>query len=415
MDDSTSRVISVPELEEREFPVPSRGAGPAVRPVLIAAGGTGGHIMPAQAVAQAVRRLYPDVPVEFVCGMRPVELRAYWGMGEHPHLLRCGKVPGTGLGGLQRWIQLARAIQPAHRLVAQLKPQVVLGMGGYIVAPTLLAARRMNIPILLHESNAVAGRTTRLFSRWAELVFLAHSDARKCFPSRVQTRVVGTPVRPQLLQIGREAGAMEFSLDPSRRTLLVLGGSQGARAMNFVLLESLRSLDALAESVGGLQILWSTGSGNHSEIACALKDASLRHLNVRTYSTIQRMDAAYAASDLVLSRAGAGTLAEITALGLPSILVPYPNAKDDHQRQNARSLALSGATQLIEERQMTPSTLTDLLQSLLQNEDSLRRMSQAARTQAMPRAAEEVAEALIAIGLTRNPQPIHSLKKAVPC
>jgi UDP-N-acetylglucosamine--N-acetylmuramyl-(pentapeptide) pyrophosphoryl-undecaprenol N-acetylglucosamine transferase len=347
--------------------------------------------------------------------MRPVELRTYWGLGEHPHLLRCGKVPGTGLGGLQRWIQLARAIQPAYRLVAQLRPQVVLGMGGYIVAPTLLAARRMNIPILLHESNAVAGRTTRLFSRWAKLVLLAHPDARKCFRSRVQTRIVGTPVRADLFALGREKGAAEFSLDPSRRTLLVLGGSQGARAMNFVLLEALRSLDALAESVGGLQVLWSTGAGNHAEISSALKDAPPRHLTVRAYPTIQRMDAAYAAANLVLSRAGAGTIAEITALGLPSILVPYPNAKDDHQRQNARSLAVSGATQLVEERQLTPESLTALLQSLFQQEELLRRMSQAAQAQAMPRAAEDVADALITFGLENNSQPINSLKKAVSC
>lgn len=415
MDNSVPRIEPLPDPDEPEFSVPSRGAGPAVRPILIAAGGTGGHIMPAQAVAQALRRLYPDVPVEFVCGMRPVELRTYWGLGEHPHLLRCGKVPGTGLGGLQRWIQLARAIQPAYRLVAQLRPRAVLGMGGYIVAPTLLAARRMNIPILLHESNAVAGRTTRLFSRWAKLVLLAHPDARKCFRSGVQTRVVGTPVRADLFQLDRGKGAAEFELDPSRRTLLVLGGSQGARAMNFVLLEALRLLDALAESFGGLQIIWSTGAGNHGEISSALKDAPPRHLTVRTYPTIQRMDAAYAAVDLVLSRAGAGTIAEITALGLPSILVPYPNAKDDHQRQNARSLAASGATRLVEERQLTPADLTALLRLLFGDADSLKHMSQAAQAQAMPQAADEVAEALMAAGLAQNPEPKNTLKKAVSC
>jgi len=374
-------------------------------PVLIAAGGTGGHVIPAQAVAAALRRRWPVVPVAFVCGMRPVELRAYWNNREQPYLLRCGKAPGTGLGGLQRWLQLLRVVIPANRLVSKLRPRLVLGMGGYIAAPVLLAARRREIPIVLHESNAVSGRTTRLFSRWAKEVLLTYQCASAGLAPRCRHHVVGTPVRPDLFECSREQGAEVFDLDPSLRTILVLGGSQGARGLNAAMHDSLKMLDRLASRSGDIQVLWSTGAFNFSALSATVEKLSLEHVRVVLQPMIQRMGAAYALADLVVSRAGAGTLAEISALGLPSILVPFPHAKDDHQTYNARFLARSGAAHVVAEHELGPGGLGSLVETLFADRNGLQAMADAARKHATPRAADDVAEILVRLAYPDLPTP----------
>ncbi len=393
------------------YRVPAGARKPnGLRPVLIAAGGTGGHVIPAQAVALALRNLHPEIPVEFVCGMRPVELRTYWNHSEHPYLLRCGKAPGTGLGGLRRWLQLLRVLAPARSLIAKLNPAVVLGMGGYIAAPILLAAWRRRIPIVLHESNAVAGRTTRLFSRWAREVLLTHEQAAAMLPRRVKSRVVGTPVRADLFGVTREQGAAQFQLDPNRPVVLVLGGSQGAKALNAAVLDSLAYFERMAGTSGSPQILWSTGAANHARLALATAALNLNHVQVSLHPMIHPMSAAYAAADLVVSRAGSGTLAEISALGLPSILVPYPHAKDDHQRHNARSLSAGGGATLVEEADLGPGVLGGMISRLLADGDGLHRMAAAARAMATPRAAQEVALALVRVGY-ENAKSLEMVKE----
>lgn len=364
-------------------------------PIFIAAGGTGGHIMPAIAVGAALRRLQPGISVEFVCGMRPVELRAYWNSGEQPHLLRCGKSPGTGMGGMQRWIQLLRAIPAARKLVAARRPRVILGMGGYIVAPVLLAACRLKIPMILHESNAVAGQTTRLFSRWARETLLSEESAVSSLPSSARWRVAGTPVRDSLFQCSRAEGAAAMHMDPNRKTILLLGGSQGARSVNRIVLESLPLLEDIAEKIGGLQLLWSAGAANFPDIHLAIQKMQLRGLKICVHPSIDRMDAAYACCDLVITRAGAGTLAEVTALGLPSILIPFPQAKDDHQRKNAIALEAKNAAILIEEKALSAARLKETIESLLGAEKKLAAMRSAALAEARPGAAEFIAKILL--------------------
>lgn len=393
--------------DRTETPVSFAGLGP----VLIAAGGTGGHVIPAQAVAAVMRRRWPDLQVHFVCGMRPVELRTYWNNREQPYLLRCGKAPGSGLGGLQRWMQLLSVVIPADRLVAKLKPRVVMGMGGYIAAPILLAARRRGIPIVLHDSNAISGRTTRLFSRWAREVLLTHAAAAEGLAPGCVHSVVGTPVRPELFEITRAQGAEVFELDPTHRTILVIGGSQGARGLNSAIQDSLRTLESVAHRTGPIQVLWSTGTFNYSALSATVESMELKNVRVVLQPMIARMDAAYAISDLVISRSGAGTLAEISALGMPSILVPYPHAKDDHQRFNARSLAESGAALLVEEDDLGPGAMGALVERLFADREGLRAMARAAKEHATPQAADLVADALVRVGY---PEQAERLSAAEP-
>lgn len=336
------------------------------RRILVVAGGTGGHIAPALAVGEYLRAAFADnVSVRYVSGSRAVEQQAFAAAHEFPDRLACERAPGMSLGSLPQWPRYAMSIMQARRLVQSFAPDAVLAMGGYVCAPVLTAARLKGIPFFLHESNSVPGRVTRLFAGGARRVFLAHEDAAAQLPTRSQCRVVGTPVRAALFQVDRQEALRALGLEDGKPTLLVLGGSQGARSLNEMLVEALPRMAAAYAGRGGLQVLWSCGSLHCKTVTSHVEAMGLENVTVRAFEFIERMELAYAVADAVLSRAGASTLAELSALGLQSLLVPYPHAADNHQVANAASLERMGLARVMEEKDMTAAALADALVELL--------------------------------------------------
>jgi UDP-N-acetylglucosamine--N-acetylmuramyl-(pentapeptide) pyrophosphoryl-undecaprenol N-acetylglucosamine transferase len=368
--------------------------------VLIAGGGTGGHVFPSLATAAAIRAARPELDVEFVGTTRGLEARL---VPEHGWTLH--KVETLPLARrlspqtLRVPVTLARASGEVARLIRNRGVVVTLCFGGYVSVPLALAARRTHVPLVFHEQNAVAGLANRLASRWATAAALS-MDTKEVraelaiAPDRVT--VTGNPVRPGLGQVDRallrrEAHA-EFDLDPRRRTLLVFGGSQGAHRINQAVVGSVRRL-AEPES---LQILHATGRAAYDVVSgeweAALHGEGLR---VRCQGFIDRMDLAYAAADLVLCRAGASSIAELTVMGLPSILVPYPHATADHQTANARALQRAGASVMIPDGQLDAAELAKTVNSLFADSETLARMSAASRALGRPDAADALARVVL--------------------
>lgn len=374
-------------------PVASSHGSP--RRILIVAGGTGGHIAPALAVGGQLRATYGgDVAVRFVSGSREIEKRLFAAAGEFPDALACERSPRMSPTALPLWWALAKSQVQAWRVVSGWKPHAVLAMGGYVCAPVLLAARALGVPIFLHESNAIPGRVTRWFAPHAATVFVAHKAAAAELPKNTKTRISGTPVRPELIDVPRRDARRRLGVANQRNVLLVLGGSQGARALNDALLEALPLIDPAFADTGGLSVLWSCGPQHAQTMQAAAAARGLRNIQVRTYETITAMGDAYAASDAVLSRAGASTLAELTTLGLPSLLVPYPHAADNHQVANADALAREGAAIVREEAFLTGGVLARDLALLLLDDDVRRAMARGAASLGCRDATAILADAL---------------------
>lgn len=364
----------------------------AARRILIAAGGTGGHIAPALAVGARLRdRFGDDVLVRFVSGCRDVERQAFEAAHEFPEVIPCERAPRLSLEGAPDCARYARALVAAMGLARRFRPDAVLAMGGYVCAPVLWAARARRAPYYLHESNSVPGKATRLFARGARTVFLAHADAAAMLGARTRAEVVGTPVRQGVLCGDRLAAREALGLDAQALVVGVVGGSQGARALNESMLDAL---EALAQRAPRLRVVWAAGHAHRNTVEAALAGRGLSE-RVRLFDFIADMGAFYAASDLVVSRAGASTLAELAATGKPSILVPYPHAADDHQSSNAKALAAAGAAELIPEADLPGARLAEAACAILGDAARLDAMAAAARALAGADAADAICDALM--------------------
>ncbi|MGH8933246.1 MAG: undecaprenyldiphospho-muramoylpentapeptide beta-N-acetylglucosaminyltransferase [Egibacteraceae bacterium] len=371
------------------------------RRILIAGGGTGGHVFPSLAAAAAIRAARPDVEVEFVGTARGLEAKLVPEYGWTLHKVEAIPLarrlsPQT----LRVPLTLARASGVVGRLIRDREVAAALCFGGYVAVPLALAARRGHIPLVIHEQNGVPGLANRLASRWATAVALSvdTEEVRAGLavgPDRIT--VTGNPVRPGLGTIDRDALRAEalalFDLDPARRTLLVFGGSQGAQRINEAVVGSLRHWT----DPEGLQILHATGRAAH-DLASRQWEEALggdARLRVRCLGFIDRMELAYAAADLVLCRAGASSIAELTVMGLPSVLVPYPHATADHQTANARALQRAGASVTIPDHALDGDELARTVNGLLVDPGALEVMATAARHLGRPGAADALARVLL--------------------
>ncbi|MGH2454009.1 MAG: undecaprenyldiphospho-muramoylpentapeptide beta-N-acetylglucosaminyltransferase [bacterium] len=359
--------------------------------LVITGGGTGGHLYPGLAVAEALRARMAEARIHFIGGTR-IEARivpeAGWPFERVPaHPLP--RRPGLGQikAVLVNLVGLARA---AGRL-ALWRPDVVLATGGYVAGPVGLAAVLLGIPLVVQEQNEIPGLTNRWLGRWARRISLP-SETRGGFPQG-RTVVTGVPVRPSVLRGERRVARAAFGLAVDRFTILTIGGSQGALALNQAVTEAGTLL--MYEPV---QILHQTG-GEHLE--GVRRDIGHREhigppvLRQVAVPFIERMGDAYAAADLVICRAGASTLAEVTAWGLPAILVPYPHAAGDHQEANARRLAETGGAEVIPDPDLTGIRLAQALGTLLRQPARRREMAEAARAAAHPDAADRVVDLLL--------------------
>jgi UDP-N-acetylglucosamine--N-acetylmuramyl-(pentapeptide) pyrophosphoryl-undecaprenol N-acetylglucosamine transferase len=310
--------------------------------VIISGGGTGGHIFPALAIANEISRRYPDAEILFVGAQDRMEMEKVPASG-----YKIIGLPVTGfprkpnLGMLRFVVRLLKSYKLAKKIINQFNPQVAIGVGGFASGPLLRAASMKKIPSLIQEQNSYAGMTNKLLGRRVQTVCVAYEKMDRYFPAK-KIVLTGNPVRENLLNKAadiQEARAF-FGLKNTGKVILILGGSLGARSVNHAVLKNISMI--AGEDVS---VIWQTGSIYYREMLNALKDAVPANLHI--FEFISRMDMAYAVADVVISRAGAGTISELCLVGKPSILIPSPNVAEDHQTKNAMALVEKDAAWMI--------------------------------------------------------------------
>jgi UDP-N-acetylglucosamine--N-acetylmuramyl-(pentapeptide) pyrophosphoryl-undecaprenol N-acetylglucosamine transferase len=343
--------------------------------IIIAGGGTGGHVIPALAIAQQLKKQYA-AEVLFIGTARGIETRLVPQAGFPLELIRVGALNNVSLRTrLKTMLNLPLAIAASARMLTDFDPEVVIGVGGYASGPAMVAAIRRRLPTLAFEPNVVPGFANRLIARWVSAAAVHFEETCEYFP---RCRVTGVPVRPAFFSIPRKtAGAP---------TLLVFGGSQGARAINQAMIQSLPGLRA---RVPGIHIIHQTGERDYGAVLPAYQSSGI---SCEVYQFIDDMPATFARADALVCRSGASTVAEITAAGKPAIFVPFPAATDDHQNVNARALERVGAAVVVEETNLDSAYLVDTIATLIADPARLEGMSAAARLLAHPQAVEEIAE-----------------------
>lgn len=356
--------------------------------IMISGGGTGGHTSPAVAVIEELRRRDPALLLQWVGRRGNIEERVSAGLGIP---FRSVPIRGWPRRNLARktWTGclLAASIARCMLYLRKFDPQLVFGVGGYVSLPLLWAAQRLGIPTMIHEQNKRLGMANRVLALAAERVFLSYADTAGVFPEH-RTRLTGNPIRSAFLHPpGREEARAAFDLDPDRPVVLVSGGSQGARTLNHAVAGLLPGI-----APEQAQFIWMAGRHGAAEAHAAAESAAC---TVRAHSFIENMAAACAAADLIVSRAGASSTAEIAALGKPSILVPFPHAADNHQEENARAFEEAGAARVLLDGECTAPVLAATLTALLEDAALRGEMGRAALRLAHPLAAENIAEAIL--------------------
>jgi len=355
--------------------------------ILIAAGGTGGHVFPAIAIADEIKKVNLNAEFLFVGTKGKIEART---------------VPQRGyaftniwISGFHRRFQADNLLFPikvvvslvqSFFLIRKFQPNVVVGTGGYVCGPILLIGSMLGIPTIIHESNSYPGVTTRLLSMRVTRIFTAFNATKRWLKKKDNVELIGTPTRDVLGTISHEHGIRFFNLDPSKKTVLIFGGSLGAASINLAVREMMHEL-----TDAGIQFIWQTGKSDTTLV----EEMKIKK-NTWVGIFIDKMEYAFAAADVVVCRAGATTLAELTCLGKAAILVPYPYAAADHQTFNARSLVDSGAAIMVTDRNVK-TILKDELISILTDDKKRQRISEACRKLGKPHAGEEIARRILDI------------------
>lgn len=308
--------------------------------VIVSGGGTGGHIFPAVSIANAIKAEYPDAEILFVGAEGRMEMQRVPAAGY--------KIIGLPIAGFDRknllknvvvLYKIAKSQWKARKIIKEFRPHVVVGVGGYASGPTLKTAGQMGIPTLIQEQNSYAGVTNKLLAKSAKKICVAYDGMERFFPAEKIIKT-GNPVRQNLLdaKVTKAEATESFGLDPKKRTVLVIGGSLGARTVNESILQHIEDIREAKD----VQFIWQTGKYYSEEIHMALaKEDPVQNMKVTDF--ISNMDNAYAAADLVISRAGASSISELCLLKKPCILVPSPNVAEDHQTKNALALSTKGA------------------------------------------------------------------------
>ena len=370
--------------------------------VVIAAGGTAGHVYPGLALADAIVRARPDARVTFVGTPRGIEKDAVPAGGYPIEMIEV--MPWSRSLGARRFLAPLSGLastSAARALLGHLEPNVVVGMGGYVSLPVVVAARSRRLPVVQHEQNAIPGIANTVGARFSRRIAVTFPQTRDVFPDRVEVRVLGNPLRASIASFDRAAlrdGApSELALEPGRRTLLVMGGSLGAARLN----DAVVGLAERWRDRSDRQLLVSAGRLHGEELRARLSAATGGGaLLVRCVDYLDRVELAYAAADVALCRAGAATVMELAAVGLPSILVPYPYARANHQEANARALADAGGAEVILDRDATAGALAPPLERILDDDGVRERMTAGARRFARPNAADDLAAWVLSLGGT---------------
>ncbi len=343
---------------------------------ILAGGGTGGHVIPALAIAQELQKLF-GAEVLFIGTARGIETRLVPAAGFPLRLVQIGALKNVSFATrLKTAFDLPRAIRSASAILHEFRPDVVIGVGGYASGPAMLAAVIKRIPTLAFEPNVVPGFANRLVARMVSGAAVHFPETARYFR---KAKVTGVPVRQAFFEIPAR------SFQPSRPTLLVFGGSQGAHAINVAMIEAATELCA---RIPGIHIIHQTGDRDYVDMQA--KYAVLEG-KAEAYRFIDNMPDFFARADLILCRSGASTVAEVTAAGKPAVFVPFPGAADDHQKRNAQALEKAGAAVMLEQTNLTGTTVVETVKALLSNAERLAAMSQAARSLSHPHAAYDIA------------------------
>jgi UDP-N-acetylglucosamine--N-acetylmuramyl-(pentapeptide) pyrophosphoryl-undecaprenol N-acetylglucosamine transferase len=357
--------------------------------VIISGGGTGGHIFPAIAIANALKTLRKDIEILFVGANGKMEMEKVPAAGF--------EIIGLNITGINRSLTFSNLVFPfkligsllkSFSILRSFKPQVVIGVGGFASGPVLYAAQRKGIPTVIQEQNSYAGITNKKLGERAKRICVAYDGMDKFFPKDA-IRLTGNPVRQDILKMeGKKPRSIEhFGLTEGMRTILVIGGSLGARTLNHSISAALEELNN-----SGLQIIWQTGKAFHAE---ALEKSKAMN-NVKVYDFIQRMDLAYCVADLVISRAGASSISELCIVGRPSILVPFPFAAEDHQTKNAQALTTHNAAIMIPDNQAQEKLVREALQ-LINDSDRLEKLEVNVKKLAFNNADKAIANEILSL------------------
>ena len=359
--------------------------------IIISGGGTGGHIFPAVSIANAIKKIQPDAEILFIGAEGRMEMQRVPEAGY--------KIIGLPVAGFDRkrlWknfaviAKLLRSQLMARKIIKQFNPQVAVGVGGYASGPTLKTAGMMGVPTLIQEQNSYAGVTNKLLAKKANRICVAYDGMDKFFPAE-KIMMTGNPVRQDLLDntITREEAVQSFKLDPTKKTILILGGSLGARTINNSLLNNIEFIKSHPE----VQFIWQTGKIYIDQVKEAVKPYGIIS-NLYITDFIKDMRVAYAAADLIVSRAGAGSISEFCLLEKPVILIPSPNVAEDHQTKNAMALVEKEAAVYIKDSEANEKLLPTALDLIL-NQDKLNCLSEKIAKLALPHSAAIIAEEVI--------------------
>lgn len=360
--------------------------------VIISGGGTGGHIFPAIAIANSIKKKRPDTEFLFVGAEGKMEMSKVPEAGY--------KIVGLPIMGLQRSmsiknlkfpIKLLKSMRKAKKLVKSFQPDVAIGVGGYASGPMLRAAAKAKVPTLIQEQNSFAGLTNKILGKKANKICVAYEGMEQFFP-KDKIVITGNPVREEMVTIeGKREAAMEFfGLNPNKKTLLIFGGSLGAWSINEAVAKALESFEK-----SDIQVVWQTGKLYHSR---AVEQAKEKSDYLKVHEFIKRMDYAYAVADLVVSRAGAIAVSELCLVKKPTVFVPLPSAAEDHQTKNAMVLVNRNAAEIIQDEEVREQ-LGDKVCSLIQNEMELNRMSRQMEPMGFHDAANIIADEAIKLAI----------------
>lgn len=356
--------------------------------VLIAAGGTGGHVYPAIAIADALKDLDTDTEIQFVGTKTHMEWEAVpkagydivsiWISGFHRRLT---------LKNLLFPLKLITSLMQSYNIISSFKPDAIISCGGYVAGPVGWMAAKRNVPLFIQEQNSYPGVTNRLLAKSAEKIFTAFKDADPYFPVG-KTELAGNPTRKTLTEVNKDNAYNHFDFDSQKLTLLVLGGSGGARTINEAIAQNIKQLHDEFE----LQIIWQSGQRYYDKLNMEINTEHYHSL--RLVDFLHHMPEAYAVADIVVSRAGALSCSELALTGNASILVPSPNVAGNHQVKNAESMVSGNAARMLDDKKVTEQ-LPTLVKELIDDQQQIKKMQQAALKMARPNAAKEIAQEII--------------------
>lgn len=357
--------------------------------VIISGGGTGGHIFPAIAIADEIKRRNPEAEIMFIGAEGKMEMEKVPAAGY--------SIIGLPIAGFQRKLTLSNFLLPfkilksmskARRILKEFKPDAVVGVGGYASGPTLKAATWLRIPTLVQEQNSFPGKTNILLSKSVNVLCTAYEGLEKFFPPK-KIRLTGNPVRKEMVEIfgKKDEACAHYNLNPDRKTILIIGGSLGARTLNRSVVAQLNSIAENRE----VQLLWQSGKLYFDQLQNELSDRLPE--NVRLVQFIDRMDLAYAVADVIISRAGAISVSELCLIGKPVILVPSPNVAEDHQTKNAMALVQKNAAILVKDSESEAELINSVF-SLLKDADKCKQLSEEIVKLGKPNATADIVNEL---------------------